>query len=254
MPPRKRGRTYASRVVAKRKRVRRSGKFMSAKPFVTAGYRNRRTAGFLGIETKFFDSSRAGLALTATAAMTGMEADPTTLNTLFAPVRGTGPSDRDGRKTMMKSVQINGNVTTAPQSDQTVSETAPQITIVLVLDQQTNAAQLNSEDVWTNDSGSSGLCTSAMRDMERSTRFRILKRWSFKMPQTQVVFDGTNFEQYGVTRQFSGFVKLNIPVEYVANGGTIADIQDNSLHLIACASGTDSTATIGYNCRIRFVG
>ena len=33
---------------------------------------------------------------------------------------------------------------------------------------------------------------------------------------------------------------------------SIADIMDNSFHVVACSSGT--TETISYQCRVRFVG
>ncbi len=226
---------------------------MSARPFVTAGYRNKRTAGFLGIETKFFDTA-ASSALVNPSDAAGGEVDPTTLETLFAPTKGSGEENRDGKKAVMKSVFISGTVSTASQTNQTVPENPPLIFIALVLDKQSNAATLASEDVFTNKSGSSGRATAVMRNMLNSSRFRVLKTWRMTFPAPQLTWDGTNMEQAGAIQHFQHYMKLNIPVLFKANAGSIADVVDNSLHVIGYASTTEGAATLSYNARVTFVG
>ncbi len=219
-----------------------------------AGPVGRRPSSFLGIETKFFDSSRAASALTAPTDAAGGEHDPTTLNTLFAPVQGTGAQNRDGRKVKMTSIEISGVVDVSSQVNQTATDVSGKVFIALVLDKQTNAAQLNSEDVFDNQSASVALAASPMRDLERSTRFRVLKKWEFVIAQPEMVFDGTNIEQMGYHKAFYLKMGLGQTVEFIANGGTVADIQDNSLHMVAYCSNTSLAPRLNYNCRVNFIG
>ncbi len=243
--------------MVKRKRTNSNGPSKSSKRTKSTGRRfapNIRTAGFLGAELKFFDSHQNDTAITAPADAAGGELDPTTLNCLFAPTQGTGAENRDGRRVSMKSLLIVGNVICASQANQTVPEEASSVFIAVVLDKQTNAAQLNSEDVFHNESGDASLAAAPLRDLERSTRFRVLKTWKLDFQVVSAAFDGTNIEQAGLVQHFEGFIGLNVPVEFVANGGSISDIQDNSLHVIAYCTNTGLAPALNYNARIRFMG
>lgn len=215
---------------------------------------NLRTGGFLGQELKYFDTSLAASAMVAPTDAAGGEHDPATLLTLFCPTQGTGATNRDGRRAVMKSIQISGNLRSAPQINQAAIDLAGDYYVALVLDKQTNAAQMNSEDVFANPSASAVLAAAPLRDLERSTRFQVLKQWKGRFPQPVAVYDGTNIEVGGWELPFTYYSKLNIGVEFVANGGTVADIQDNSLHLVAYCTNTGLAATVNYNCRIRYVG
>lgn len=206
-----------------------------------------------GGELKFFDTSYSASIPSPTGA-TGGEADPGTKLTLCCPTQGDGDSSRDGRKYTMKSVQINGVVRFVAQTDQTAADVAAVVHIALVLDTQSNGAQLNSEDVYTNPSADAIAAATPLRNLTRVSRYKILKVWNMDMPQPEMVWDGTNVEQSGVMKRFSGYLKLDIPVECIANGGTIADAQDNSLHMIAFCSSTTTAPALTYNARVRFVG
>lgn len=215
---------------------------------------NLRVAGFAGQELKFFDSVRASLAIPAPTDATAGEMDPATLNAIFCPVQGTGGSNRDGRRCTMTSVQITGLVNVPAQQGQTSADVNGTIFIALVMDKQTNASQLASEDVFSNPSGNASMAASPLRDLERSTRFNVLKVWTMDLPPQQAQHDGTNADLQGYQLRFEGFIKLNTKVEFIANGGTVADTQDNSLHMIAFASTTASAPTLLYQARVRFIG
>lgn len=259
MPYQSKKRKYSSGYMspAKRARIARAVAAQARggyAPTVAARYGNIRTGGFVGQELKFFDSARTALALTAPTDAAGGEVDPATVNCLFAPTQGTGAQNRDGRRVQMRSIQITGEVSCAAQTDQTVLDVPPKILLALVLDKQTNATQLSSEDVFTNPSGAANLAASPLRDLERSTRFKVLKQWTIQLTAPQVGWDGTNLEQAGVTRSFSWYGRVNIPVEFLGNAGNIADIQDNSVHMVGYCSTVALAPTVSYNCRIRFVG
>jgi len=101
--------------------------------------RNMRTAGFLGIETKFYDTGIAGTAIVATAA--GAEMDPTpNVLCLNAITQGDGESQRDGRKVVIKSLQIKGMINADTVANSADPPAGRLIRILVVQDKQTNGA------------------------------------------------------------------------------------------------------------------
>lgn len=207
---------------------------------------NPRTGGYLGIEKKFFDTFYTATALTA--AWAGGECDPAA-NTLFAPTKGTGPSDRDGDHVMIKTIDIRGNVYRGVGSDLADVSIPAYVTVVLVQDKQTNGAQLNAEDVMV-DTAPKHL---SHRNLQYSRRFIVLKSMRISLHDTAAGADGANtMSVTGSGRTFNWRVQCNIPVDFIGNAGTVADIGNNSLHIIAC---TNNTAYyLEYSSRIRFVG
>lgn len=214
---------------------------------------NRRTGGFIGIEKKYFDSGVSNVSLSADPNATGLEVDPATVNCLNAIDVGNTQTTRDGSHYIIKSLFLKGTLFVAAQANQTALDVAPDYFIAVVQDTQTNGAQLNSEDVFTNPVA--GVATCMFRNLQYSSRFKVL--WSTKVrgrPVT-VTYDGTNIEQGGYTQFFEcSLPKLNIKVQCKGTGNGVADIVDNSLHVIACTSSQNTTPSIYYNSRIRFVG
>lgn len=237
----KRGRSYSkSGPIKKRARYRAAG--------------NARSAGFLGMELKFYDTARAALALTAPTDASGAEADPTTLNCISAPAQGTSEKQRDGRKIVIKSVSIRGNVRTAAQANQTAADVASSVFVALVQDCQTNAAQLASENVFTNPSSAATLATAPFRNLEYIRRFKVLKTKRIVLPQPMMVYDGTNVEQGGQIIPFEFHKKVNIPVNFTSTTEGVSNVADNSLHVIAYTDATSLAPELNYNSRIRFMG
>lgn len=209
---------------------------------------NLRTAGYLGVELKFVDTTVNATALGQTWA--GAEVDPAA-NCLFAPTMGTGESNREGRKAIMKKVQINGYVYRAQASDQADVRQSSIVKIALVLDQQTNATQLSAEDVYVDADN----VECQFRELEYAQRFRVLWSTQLTLGDTVAATDGANTCSItGSLKPFSVYKTINIPVSFVANGGNVADIMDNSLHVIAVTSAPATTDYIVYQSRVRFVG
>lgn len=207
------------------------------------------------VESKTHSTFKAATSLVAPTDSSGAEFDPaSTALCLNAINQGDSYTDRDGRKIVMKSVHVTGVITSAKQADQTAMDDPAYIYIALVLDTQTNGAQLNSEDVFSNPSGSATLCASPIRNMNRIDRYRVLKSVKLKLERPPTQWDGTNIEQGGLIEPFEIYKKLNVPVTYSSNGNGIADIVDNSLHIIAYTSNTDLVPQIQYNSRVVFTG
>lgn len=217
--------------------------------------RNIRTAGFLGIETKFYDTFLVAAALTSPTDASGGEHDPSATIVLNSVTQGDGESQRDGRKINMKSISINGVVFQAAQANQTAVDFYPTVYIALVLDSQTNGATIASENVFCNPSANAGGAANVYRNLQYSRRFKVLRSLTITPPQGQPVYDGTNIEVSGTTTPWRMDVKLpNIPVTYTGTTESVANITDNSLHVVAYTNGTDSGVGITYNARLRFVG
>lgn len=218
-------------------------------------FRNLRTGGFLGQELKFYDTKLVGAALTAPTDSAGGEHDPSATIVLNSVTQGDGEQQRDGRKMTMKSIYISGVVKCVPQANQTVTDAASMVFLALVLDMQTNGATITSENVFTNKSADAILAASPMRNLEFNTRYRVLKTIRMVLQNPNISYDGTNMEQQGLNRPFKMYVPLNdLGVTFNGTTETVANITDNSLHLIAYTNSVALAPNLNYNARLRFMG
>jgi hypothetical protein len=204
---------------------------------------NVRSGGFLGYEKKFIDTGRTGAIIAS--AVPGSEIDPNTVNCLNAVAQGDGPQNRDGRKYHILSVHIRGFINFI---DETVPYTADHTRLLLVLDRQTNAAQLQAEDVLNN----SAPATQAFRNLEFTQRFIVLKDFTLNKPQ---VGSGATTNTWRATKPFKINYTFKKPIAVTCSGttGNVTAINDNSLHLIAITFNGGSN-TLDYHARVRFVG
>lgn len=217
---------------------------------------NMRSAGWLGLELKFLDQAIVGVALTAPTDAAGAELDPTGSSVLCIghPPQGDGPSDRDGRTYVVKSVNIDGVVTCASQIDQTAVDTAATIRLYLVLDTQTNGAQLNSEDVFTNPSAAAVGNGSGFRNLLHMKRFKVLDSVQFSLPQAVITWDGTNVETGGFSVPFQLSWRGSQKVIATSTTGVVATVDDYSFHVIGYATNITAAPLVTYNARTRFMG
>jgi len=215
--------------------------------------KNLRTGGYLGIEYKFTDQVISPALVVATVA--GAEVDPATTLCLNNVAEGDGESQRIGRKYTITSVHVQGQVSRQNRNNQTEIGDANFVKIALVLDTQTNAAQLNSEDVFTSP-GSGAL---AFKNLQYAKRFKILHQETIAVPAGAPSWNGVadELETGGTSCPFQINKKLNIPVLCKGTSANVSDITDNSLHMIAMANLSAASASgieIVYTSRVRFVG
>ncbi len=257
MPPRRRKvmmRATVSRPVTHRVRGARitavSGRRMITRPQGVGP----RTGGFTGIERKFYDTSLISGALTAPTDSTGGEHDESATICMNTIIQGDGESERDGRKATIQSAFVKGVIKCVKVANATVTVDATKVYVAMVLDTQTNGAQLASELVFKNDSANANLAASPMRNMQYTQRFRILDTFEAVLADPNISWDGTNMEQQGILLPFQLSSNLTFSTQYSASTETVANITDNSLHIIAFCSNTGLVPTINYNARVRFVG
>ncbi len=208
-------------------------------------------------EMKYFDTFKAVTAIPASADWTATEFDPATINTIFDPTQGNSISQRIGQKCQLHKLKIKGTVDVPKQVDRTTPDNASVIRIILFQDMQTNSTQAQGEELMRTE-GTAPKNINSFQNFNEFGRFRVWKDKTFTMQNPNLSYDGTNMEQQGISKQFKmnlNFTKDPCVVRFNAtNGGTVADIIDNSFHLLAIASDIDLGPTLQYVVRCGFKG
>lgn len=223
--------------------------------------RNLRTGGFSGKELKFFDSGLDATSVQCLPNLSDCMFDPLTINCLNCPEQGSAPQNREGRNIKMHSVHIEGTIHYVPQFNNTVIATIPDVFIALVLDTQTNKAQMNSGECFQNPQLDPTLKTAPLRNLEYTHRFRVLKTMRIRAPDLSLDITGASGHEYsGKYIHFEIHKKLyGLITNFAGNASpnTVGNIVDNSLHIIAMSDGDDTLTShievdLAYNARIRF--
>jgi len=256
-PSVKSGKKYHSKAKATSNYNKAMNKARSTKLSAARLVANAVSMGFMGIEKKFLDTAKGVTTVAATAALTGGEYDPVAGSTgcLSCPATGDTEQSRDGKRIVIDSLILKGQLS-LPQNDTLADPIAPgKVFVAVVLDTQTNGAQMNSEDCFKNFSAAAYLNSSPTKNLLFGNRFRILKSQVFDL--TPPGFTGTTatYGHNGVQRNFDWYIPFKGGLPVNMNAGTTADVAnviDNSIHVIAFAD--VGNTTIQYNGRIRFQG
>jgi hypothetical protein len=234
----------ASRAVALSKAARPRRQFI-----VTA---NPRTGGFNDLEVKYLDTTMATTTISNNT-WSGGEYDPAA-NCLNAPTQGTGESNREGRRIRINKIQLRGRINRPLAQDQNDCRNSGVVRVAIVLDTQTNGAQLNAEEVYDDDAGEAGDDIYGFRNLEYTRRYKVLWSDIYTMHDICAFPDGANTASIvGNCHIIDVHLPCNIVTEFKANAGSVADIVDNSIHVIACSTHV-SADTLEYVARVRFVG
>lgn len=248
---RKRGAPYGSR-----------GKRQAMGPYAIVPARRRgymrvmgRSAGALVAvpERKYFDAELNAKTIPESTDWTGTEIDPDTvpvaaINTLFAPVQGNAINNRIGRKVQVLKLSIRGTIHNTVLTDQADAIPLPQVRLVLYQDKQSNGVQAQGEDLMrAPTSASTQTAVATFQSLANFGKFRVLKDKTFTF-RDFVGFNDAAATGTMATNQipFKLNVKFRKPVVVhfnATNGGTIADIVDNSFHMIASAAGSTNWVT-----------
>lgn len=219
-------------------------------------YRNRRTAGYMGMELKFYDTFLNNTTMDDSTNMTGGELNPSATVALSTIAQGDGESNRDGRRATWKSIRISGVLHSTKFSNLTAGLTSGLGFLAIVLDRQTNGAALQSETVWSNPGATNDLTCSPFRNLQQSKRCTVLKFIRFTFPQSILSYDGTNMESDGFHIPFQMFHRFKKPIvaNYSGTTAVISNSTDYSLHLMGFVNELDQGIRIHYNSRLRFMG
>ncbi len=210
--------------------------------------RNLRVGGFTGVELKFADSETVGDAF----AVTWAPMEQAGLLSLSAVAVGDTESERIGRIYDIFSVHVKGFVNLPSVKAQTSPGDTVFARVALVLDTQTNGAQLTAGDVFDEGQGIDHL---SFRNLQHTTRFKVLWDRVFTLSPNHINEGAVNaFATGGISRAFKINKTFNTPIKVHCTGITavIASIATNSLHIIGIASTT--APTLDFQARIRFKG
>jgi len=213
-------------------------------------------------EMKYFDSSIAGVAIVATAAnWAGTELDPSadpvaSINTLFAPVQGSGINNRLGREAKVFKIKMNCILDVPRQATQSAAWEPVAIRIILFQDMQTNSTQAQGEELMATPVSANAFNTNAVfQSLGNFGRFKVLKDKKMILQNGDIQGISGSMFKNGMMRFFKMNHTFKSPVSVrfnATNGGTIADIVDNSFHIIAHATDISEAPVLTYQCRVCF--
>lgn len=220
-------------------------------------------------EMKYFDCTltAASVAAVTTTWGAGTILDPTTTVVLssaaavatplclFAPTVGAGLNQRIGRNVKMMKVKVTGHVAIPNQFALSAGTNGTKVRIMLVLDRQTNASQMASANL-INDSADASSTICAYQNPNFFGRFQVLKEKTLNcfnpamagIAATNTVFVNGAIYHWKMNYNLNGLVThFN-----ATTGGTVADIVDNSLHIVVGANNISTAPVIAYYSRISF--
>lgn len=208
---------------------------------------------------KYYDVIGNKAPLDTTGSIASKMCDPNSgcLNAVPQVGGQDGDNRRDGRKIIIKSIHIEGLVKWQGLVAQTDFDQAG-VAIWLVIDTQTNGNQCLSQEVLENKTLTLEMNPCAIRNMEYSDRFRILKKWYLSRPTATSIttlFEGstTAWHYSGAYEKWETYMNVEIPVNFNTNTAeNINAIVDNSLHIIATPQSDTEDVELRYNCRIRY--
>lgn len=237
-----------------------SGKRYSAQPRTgqTFNYVPRVPGNPMALtERKYFDTELNNKTLSLlSSGWVNTECDPAVLDNLFSPGIGTAFYQRVGRKVCLKSLRIHGYVEyPSVVNTGSASLDAPiLIRIILYQDKQTNGVQSQGEDVIG--SGSGNVAVAMFQNPQNFGRYRVLKDKKISLNITATNYVGTDTQMTGNLRSFNWNIRFRKPLIINFNSqntGNVADIVDNSFHIIAGVNRQDTDAKLYYKARAVFV-
>ncbi len=237
-------RTVASRLYVRRGMAmrRRRGRFRKA--------RNARTGGWVGRELKFIDNE---VDATAVAITWGVAHNATT-NCLFSIETGTAENNRVGRIANIVALNIRGEIILPAAESQPTPTEDHVCRLCLVLDTQTNKAEVVPGDVMKDTVANDYL---TFRNLQNVSRFKVLWDRSFVFKPAQTNEGAANlFANGAIKKYFKIFKKFSPPLRLTfvgtATPPTVAQLTTNSLSMISIA--TSATITVSHIARARFTG
>jgi len=246
-------------------RQRRARDSRRIRTYTYAAYRalmNPRIQGLLGMEKKFFDSAIQPTPLVTTDAWANGVYNPVTVfsatDCISTPAVGPAANQRVGKQITIKQLYLRGAIHLQSKADATVLPGQVTAFLAVVLDTQTNGAQVASEQIYYNPCGDIDGRVHPLRNLQNAQRFRVLKEQVFPFPAPAAAYAGETpaplFVYGGTGVEFDWFIPLDLQVNFnQQTTAAIANVEDNSLHIIA-ACNDDVSVHLVYSARIRFLG
>jgi len=257
--------TYPTYAQASKRQNTRKVK-AGSKNFLPKGSVARTRGGQVNSEMKYQDTVFGPSTITAltttwantevdpaTTVSLGSAAVPTPLN-LCSPVTGAALDNRIGRQIEVRKIKIHGHFNIAPQAAQAGADSGTKVRLVLVQDMQTNAGQMQGEDLFGPTTANGSMQINAFQDPKNFGRFRVLKDKMFQVSDLNIAVTSANqVIQASKVINFKMNVNFKTPVRVrfnATNGGTVADVVDNSFHILCATVNAAYDVNLAYYCRV----
>lgn len=218
-------------------------------------------------EMKYMDSDAIGITLTATTTTwpAGTMCDPlTTINlgsaavanplNLCSPTVGSALNQRVGREIKVMKIKVHGQINIPAQAAQGAGDVSAIVRLCLVQDTQTNSAQMTGAQLF-NDATGALTTLQSFQNPNNFGRFKVLrdKMMCFQNVNMAGSPSGTDLVQSGMNQKFklTYVFPAGVSVRFNnTNGGTVADIIDNSFHIVCAVQNTTLSPQLYYYCRV----
>lgn len=218
-------------------------------------------------EMKYYDTESTSVAIAAvtTTWVAGTMNDPQasvnlgdaavgTPLCLFAPKVSAALNGRIGRKVKVMKIRVRGLINIPPQAAQAASDTSCEIRLALVMDTQSNASQMTGAQLFNDTAGGANATIHSAQNPNNFGRFRVLKEKVFVMQNASMTGSPTAADVVvsGLVKPFKMECKFKVPVQVnfnATNGGTVADIIDNSFHIVVGSNNISYVPTVSYYTR-----
>lgn len=241
----------------KRKATTQGGSYKRSRVTPRAGYSTvPRTTGVYGRgEMKYFDTEGTNLTVPASSNWAGTEVQPNvgTPNTFVCPTVGSAINQRIGRDITLMKLKIRGLIRVVPQQAVSTLDEACIVRLILVQDMQTNAAQVQGEQVMQpSTTADPSNCINTYQNLANFGRFKVFKDERIPLIQPEAVYEATSADQSGYNVPFEYTIQFPVGLKIrfnATNGGTIADIVDNSFTLLATCNNINLAPKLYYSAR-----
>lgn len=212
----------------------------------------RRTGGFSKNDLGYTNFGLNATTLTQSATCASSTWDPGMRDGTVVAVgaiglvpQGDGPTTRDGKVQILKSMEIKGWVWhPGNNAGGAAIESLGHVSLYIVLDTQTNGSAFNSADCFENPLSSLGATVSTampFRKLEWNKRFRVLKELHISLnTNTMGVLAGPNFYHQTHAVPFHIYLRwpkgIEINYDPSSTTGLNTDVRDNTIHLCAFPS------------------
>jgi len=219
-------------------------------------------------EMKYMDSELQlqPLVATTTTWPAGTNLDPTTTINLGAaavaapanlcsPTVGAALNQRIGRSILVHKIKVRGTIVTNGQVPVNTGEAASKIRLLLVQDMQTNAGLMTGAQL-LRDAGVATTTINSFQNPDNFGRFRVLKDVTYVIQNPNAFTDAVPAPAaMGLKKNFKFSVNFKKPVKVqfnATNGGTGADIVDNSFHIFGATDTIQLGPQVSYYCRVAY--
>ena len=223
--------------------------------YVRPGYGaiGRTPGGAVLGEMKYFDTAGTNKPVAAIANWANTTLDPSTINTLCAPTVGAAYNQRIGKEINVLKIRIRGQFSWSYAENYTTGVQPAVIRYGIFQDMQTNATQADGNLVMTPTS-TAAQAPFTFQNIDNFGRFKVLKDKQCIIQDPNMTGTDAGHDTNGKTMTFKMTLKFRKPIQVrfnQTNGGTIADIIDNSLHFFANSNFTGTyQPVVNYLCRV----